>query len=292
MAAQTLRVEPVTAAIGAVISGVDLRRPLADATFDRIRAALAAHQVLFFHDQDLDEEQHRAFARRFGPLGKDALAQLIHDPRDLMYIEDTPDKPPGGADKWHTDLGWLAEPPSLGMLNARIIPPHGGDTLWASLFACYDQLSPAMQAFCSGLKVVNRAQGGFLQSAIRTVGPEGVAKVHEAFPPVEHPLVRTHPVSGRPALFLTATMEQIVGLTRAESDALIAYFRTLLEDPNIQVRWRWTQYDFAIWDQASTNHRALRDHYPQHRKMRRCTIEGARPFYREGAWAPKSALAG
>lgn len=273
-----VKVQRLAKSIGALVSGVDLREPLPDGDFAEIRAALATHQVLFFRDQDLDEDQHRAFARRFGALSRDALAQFTGDTRDLMYIEDTPDKPPGGADRWHTDIGWVAEPPSIGMLNARTIPEYGGDTLWASLFAAYDAMSPKMQAFCDDLQVLNRAGGGFLTTAMRAAGDE--RRVLEAFPPVEHPLIRTHPVSGRPALFLTATMDSIVGLTRDESDALIRHLRTLLDDPNIQIRWRWQPYDFAIWDQASTNHRALSDHYPQHRKMRRCTIEGGRPFHR------------
>jgi taurine dioxygenase len=276
-----LRIQRLTAAIGAEVSGVDLRKPLPDATFEKIRLALAEHQVLFFHDQDLDDDQHRAFARRFGPLSRDATAMFTGDTRDVMYIESTPERPPGGADRWHTDIAWVAEPPSIGMLNARIIPEYGGDTLWASLFAAYDALSPKMKAFCNDLSVVNKAGGGFLTAAMRAAGDE--KRVLEAFPPVEHPLVRTHPVSGRPALFLTATMDQIVGLTREESDALIRHFRTLLDDPNIQVRWHWRAYDFAIWDQASTNHRALSDHGLQHRKMRRCTIEGGRPFHRQAA---------
>jgi taurine dioxygenase len=276
-----LKIERLSDAIGAVVSGVDLRKPLPDDLFADIHSALTAHQVLFFRDQDLTEDQQRAFARRFGPLGRDALAQFTGDTRDVMYIESTPDKPPGGADRWHTDVAWVAEPPSFGMLNARVIPEYGGDTLWASLFAAYDALSPKMRAFCDDLTVVNRAGGGFLTTAMRAAGDE--RRVLEAFPPVEHPLVRAHPVSGRPALFLTATMDQIVGLTREESDALIRHLRTLLDDPNIQVRWRWRAFDLAIWDQASTNHRALSDHYPQHRKMRRCTIEGGRPFHHRQA---------
>jgi len=278
-----LQIQRLTAAIGALVSGVDLREALSEETFATIREALATHQVLFFRDQDLDDDQHRAFASRFGPLGRDALARLTGDPRDLMYIEDTAERPPGGADRWHTDIGWVAEPPSIGMLNARVIPEFGGDTMWASLFGAYDALSPRMQAFCDELTVVNRASGGFLTSAMRAAGDGGESLVREAFPPVEHPLVRTHPVNGRPALFLTATMEQVVGLTREESDMLLRHLRTLLDDPNIQVRWHWRPYDFAIWDQASTNHRALSDHHPQHRRMRRCTIEGGRPFHRSAA---------
>jgi taurine dioxygenase len=278
-----IEIERLTATIGAVVSGVDLRKPLADETFAQIRLALAEHQVLFFRDQDLDEDQNRAFALRFGPLDRDGLARLTNDPRDLMYIEDNADKKPGGADRWHTDVSWVADPPSLGMLNARVIPEFGGDTMWASLFAIYDSLSPKLQAFCQDLKVVNYPAGGFMTSAIRAAGAGSEDRVRDAFPPVEHPLVRTHPISGRPALFLTGAMHQIVGLHPDESQALISYLRSLLDNPMFQVRWRWKAYDFVVWDQASTNHRALPDHYPQRRVMRRCTIVGEPPFFRKAA---------
>jgi taurine dioxygenase len=275
-----LKIERLSAALGALVSGVDLREPLPDDVFVQIRGALVEHQVLFFHDQDLNDDQHRALALRFGPLGRDGIARLTGDPREVMYLEDDPSRPPGAADRWHTDVSWVADPPSLGMLNARIIPEYGGDTLWASLFAAYEALSPRMRAFCQDLKVVNFPSGGFIKAAVRAVGADGEARVREVFPPVEHPLVRTHPVSGRPALFLTGTMQQVVGLHADESDALIHYLRSLLDDPKLQVRWRWRAFDFAVWDQTSTNHRALADHHPKHRKMRHCAVAGDAPFYR------------
>lgn len=278
MPADRMNIDRVTAAIGAVVSGVDLRAPLSDEAFAGIRNALAVHQVLFFRDQDLDDDQHRAFASRFGTLGVDAVARLTGDNRDLMYIEDKVDSPPN-ADKWHTDISWLAKPPSIGMLNARVIPPFGGDTMWASLFGAYDALSPTMQAFCDGLTVVHQPTSLFLDAATRAVGPEMAARIPQEFPSVEHPLVRAHPASGRRALFLAVSMNHIVGLRRSESDALLSYLRTLIEDPNLQVRWQWRAFDFAIWDETSTNHRALSDHFPQRRKMRRCTIDGERPVF-------------
>lgn len=279
---ESISIDPVTAAIGARVSGVDLRRPLPDETFAQIRRALATHQVLFFRDQDLSEDQHRAFAARFGTLGVDAMARLTGNRRDMIYPEDTADSPPGAADRWHTDISWVAEPPALGILNARVIPAFGGDTLWASLFALYDALSPSLRSICEQMSVVHHPTPGFVKAATRAVGADFAARVEAEFPPIEHPLVRTHPVSGRPALFLATTMNHIVGLHRRESDMLLAYLRSLIDEPGVQVRWTWRPFDLVVWDQASTNHRALGDHYPQHRKMRRCTIEGGRPFFRRG----------
>ena len=278
-AADLLRIDRVNAALGAVVSGVDLREELSDDVFARIEDALVEHQVLFFRDQDLDDDQQRAFASRFGTLGVFPVARLMGSTRDMSYIEDTPESPPD-ADGWHTDISWIAEPPRLAILNARIIPDYGGDTMWASLFGAYDALSPAMQTICNRLTVVHHAGPAFLEAIGRTAGPEVVARIQEEFPPVEHPLVRTHPVSGRRALFLSGFMDHIVGMHRDESDALLGYLNTLIENPNVQIRWHWRPFDLAVWDEASTNHRALSDHYPQHRMMRRCTVDGDRPYFR------------
>ena len=198
-------------------------------------------------------------------------------------IEDTADSPPD-ADGWHTDITWVAEPPAYAFLNAKVIPDRGGDTMWASLFAAYDALSPVMQELCCQLTVRHHSGADFQERVSRNAGEEMAEKIMAAFPPVEHPLVRTHPVTGRRALFVSGRfMDQIVGMHRAESDALLGYLQRHVEDPNFCVRWRWTEGDLAVWDEASTNHRALSDHYPAHRVMRRCTVDGGRPFFDD--WA-------
>lgn len=279
MAEEALQIDRLSAALGAVVRGVDLRESLSDAAFARIEAALVEHQVLFFRDQDLDDAQHRAFASRFGKLGVFPIAQMLGATNDMSYIEDTAQRAPE-ADHWHTDISWVAEPPKIAILNARIIPPYGGDTMWASLFAAYDALSPTMQAICEGLSVLHHTTEDFRAAIGRAFGPEVAERMVQEFPPAEHPLVRTHPVSGRPALFVSGFMDRVVGMNRAESDVLLGYLNGLIDNPNLQVRWNWRPYDLAVWDEASTNHRALSDHYPQHRKMRRCTIDGDRPFFR------------
>ena len=139
-----------------------------------------------------------------------------------------------------------------------------------------------MQAICNELTVVHHAGPAFLEAIGRSVGAEVAARVEREFPPAEHPLVRTHPVSGRRALYVSGFMDHIVGMHRDESDALLGYLNSLIDDPNLQVRWHWQAFDLAVWDEASTNHRALSDHYPQHRMMRRCTIDGDRPFFQRG----------
>jgi taurine dioxygenase len=272
-------VAPVTGAIGAVIDGVDLTAPLDDATVAVIRDALHEHSVVFFHDQDLDEEQQLAFASKLGTVGRYPLNKLFGGTALTSTIEDNADSPPD-ADGWHTDITWVAEPPAYAVLNAKVIPERGGDTMWTSLFAAYDALSPVMQDLCCRLTVRHHSGDDFRERVARNAGAEMADQIATAFPPVEHPLVRTHPVTGRRALFVSGRfMDQIVGMHRDESDALLGYLNHHIENPNFCVRWRWHEHDLAMWDEASTNHRALSDHFPRHRVMRRCTIDGTRPFF-------------
>jgi taurine dioxygenase len=275
-------VAPVTGAIGAVVDGVDLHDPLDDETAQALRDAINEHSVLFFHGQDLSEDEQLAFASTFGPVGQYPLAKMLGGTAMSSIIEDTADSPPD-ADGWHTDVTWVSEPPAYAVLNAKVIPDRGGDTMWASLFAAYDSLSPVMQDLCCQLTVRHHSGDDFHERVSRNMGEEMAERIMAAFPPVEHPLVRTHPLSGRRALFLSGRfMDQIVGMHREESDALLAYLQTVVENPNFCVRWHWTEGDVAVWDEASTNHRALSDHYPAHRVMRRCTVDGTRPYFEAG----------
>jgi taurine dioxygenase len=270
---------PASGAIGVIVEGIDLHRPLDDATAQLVRDALHEHSVLFFHGQDLTEEEQLAFAATFGTVGQYPLTKMFGGTAMSSTIEDTADSPPD-ADGWHTDVTWVVEPPAYAVLNAMVIPERGGDTMWASLFAAYDALSPVMQDICCRLAVRHHAGPDFRERATRAAGPEMAERIVAEFPPVEHPLVRTHPVTGRRALFVAGGfMDQIVGMHRDESDALLGFLSRHVENPNFAVRWRWTEGDVAVWDEASTNHRALSDHYPAHRVMRRCTVDGGRPSF-------------
>jgi taurine dioxygenase len=277
--APSVKVSPITGALGAVVDGADLHEPLDDATAQSLRDALHEHSVLFFHDQDLTEAEQLAFASTFGTVGQYPVQKLLGGTALTSTIEDTADSPPD-ADGWHTDITWIAEPPAYAFLNAKVIPERGGDTMWASLFAAYDALSPVMQDLCCQLTVRHHSGADFHERLTRTIGQEMADRIATEFPQVEHPLVRTHPMTGRRALFVSGRfMEQVVGMHRDESDAFLGFLMRHLENPNFQVRWHWTAGDLAVWDEASTNHRALSDHYPAHRVMRRCTVDGARPYF-------------
>ncbi len=276
----TLAVHRLTGKIGARIDGLDLAQPLDDESFAALHAAVTEHQVVFLRDQYLTDEQHEAVAARFGVPSVYPAERIMGGTKALHHIADSADSPPK-ADHWHTDISWLPEPPSHAFLSAIHIPEFGGDTLWASLFAAYDALSEPMREMCSKLAAMHAPHPDQLEAFRRSgrFGPDIAEKVAAIFQPVEHPLVRSHPVSGRKALYLSGFMTRIVGVTAAESNVLLRYLNSLLDDANLQVRWNWREGDFVIWDEASTNHRALSDHYPQDRKMRRCTVDGARPFF-------------
>jgi taurine dioxygenase len=262
--------------LGAVVTDVKLA-DLSHTAFAQVRDALHERGVLFFPAQHLTTEEHVAFAERFGTVSPYPMTQMLGGTDQVSFIEDTAEKPPS-ADDWHTDVTWIAQPPAYAVLAAIDIPEYGGDTMWSSLFAAFDALSPTMQALCDGLRVRHFPGPGFHEKVAENAGLEIADRLVAAFPPVEHPLIRRHPVTGRRALFVTtAFMDQVVGMHRDESDALLDFLRAHAANPNFCVRWRWTPGDVAMWDEASTNHRALADHFPQYRRMRRCTVDGPVP---------------
>jgi taurine dioxygenase len=273
-----LGVERLTGAIGAVIHGLDLAAPLADRDVAHVRELVAEHHVLFVRGQHLDEGQHRTLASRFGALSTHPVSQLTGSGRALSVIDDTAERPPAGFD-WHTDLSWTVEPPALGFLAAVVIPPYGGDTLWASGPAIYERLDPSLQRRCRSWRVVHAPDAALLATVRRHHGDDVVRRLVADHPPVEQPLVRCHAETGRPAMWLSPLYAvAVVGLDDTDSARVLRVLHRRIEDPEVQVRWRWATGDVAIWDETSTCHRALTDHAPQRRTMRRCTTAGGRPI--------------
>lgn len=265
----------VSGVLGARVDGVDLSSPLDDDEIAEIHAGLMAHQVLFFRGQHLTDDQQCAFAGRFGALSVYPIARKAGSSNPLTVIEDTADKKPS-ADNWHTDMTFLPAPPKLAVLSALVIPAYGGDTLWASLYAAFDALSPEMQRLCETLQVRHSPESSFWGAAEASLRPDKLAELRTELSGVTHPLVIRHPFTGRKALYISGDvfMDGIVGMHPAESRVLLGYLSSLVNDPNLAVRWQWQVGDVAMWDEYSTNHRALADHYPQHRRMRRCTVDG------------------
>ncbi len=280
----------LTATIGAVLDGVSLAT-CSDAEFERVREAIHEHQVVFLRGARLTAEQQLAVARRLGTPSIYPLARLrgVTEPA-LQSIEDGPDSPPT-AEFWHTDVTWIETPPAYAVLCGITIPPYGGDTLWSSMFAAYDALSAPIRGLVDGLvgehttesiteSILERGRGSVEATAM-------VERLHAAYPKVlTHPIVRTHPVTGRRALFLGGqSLRRIRGLSAEESDAVIALLRGHIADERFQCRWRWQEGDVAIWDERSTMHRAAADHFPQRRHVRRVEVDGDRPYFDAGAAA-------
>jgi taurine dioxygenase len=271
------RVEPLTSAIGAVVDGIDLTGPLTDAERRDLRAAIHRYRVVFVRGQHLSVEEHRRLGEQLGPLAVSPLHRLLGSGRTVSTIEDDADRPPAGF-SWHTDLSWTPAPPSLGILSAVEIPAVGGDTLWASLPAALGALPAHVQQACRDLRAEHTADGSLLQSVERHHGPEIAIRLRRANPPVSHPLVRTHPVTGEALLYLSPLyLRRLIGVQRREGERMRRELNGLLEDPHVQVRWRWEAGDVAIWDEVATCHRALTDHFPHRRTMRRCVVQGDCP---------------
>jgi taurine dioxygenase len=270
----------LTSSIGAVAEGVRLSDPLDDADFKAINAALAEHHVLFFRDQALTPLQHRGFAAHFGKLHihpiypkHTEVAEIIVLDTDLVDLQDNA--------MWHTDVTFSPTPPMGGVLVARMLPPQGGDTLWSSNIAAYEALSPAMQAFLNPLTATHNIAQSFPSERF-AMTPEAQARLETAKrnnPPVTHPVVRTHPVSGRRGLFVNdGFTTHINELTAAESRALLPLLYAHSSKPEFVVRWKWRDGDVAFWDNRLTQHYATDDYRPARRVMHRATIVGDRPI--------------
>ncbi|OYU16313.1 MAG: taurine dioxygenase [Alphaproteobacteria bacterium PA4] len=274
-AATSLTIQPLTPTIGAEIADIDLAAPdIADA-IPAIRAALLAHKVIFFRDQRLTAAQHIAFARHFGDLEIHPATPRDQPDPEILRIAHGPDSR-GNENYWHSDVTWR-EKPSLGsILRAIEVPAVGGDTLFADMHAAYLQLSPEMQRFVCGLTAVHdiaRVFAGRLGKA--------PADLHAKYPPVEHPVVRTHPESGLPCLYVnTAFTSHIKGLSPKESEWLLAHLYSQAANPEIQCRFRWQPGSIAFWDNRSSQHLAASDYFPAVRIMERVTVAGCRPYYR------------
>jgi taurine dioxygenase len=271
-------VRRVNGALGAVVGGLDLES-INGAGFDALHAALLEHQVLFFRDQQLTEAGHLALAGRFGEPSVYPIAKHFGGTQALHVIEDSSESPPD-ADGWHTDISWIAQPPKVAILCALEIPEYGGDTMWADLYGAHDRISPQAREMLGRLSIRHTQGDEFWESFSRVAGTEHLVELQAAFPGAVHPLFRTHPETGRDALFVSGQfMHSVGGCHRDESEWLLAWLRARTDDPNVQVRWQWRSGDVAIWDERCTNHRALSDHYPQRRRMRRCTVDGDAPFH-------------
>ena len=283
-----LKVEPLTPAIGAEVSGVDLSRSLDDQTLSGLKEAWARHLVLFFRDQELTFEQHKALGRRFGELHIHPAAPKEAEHPEILVVRGDDKVEFVAGNLWHSDVSCDAEPPMASMLRVVQVPSCGGDTLFASMYAAYEGLSDRMQRFLTGLTAVHDGEQYYR-------GRYGGGNLRDGqYPAAEHPVVRTHPVTGRPALYVNEGFTtRIKDLPLAESDAVLAFLFRHSAQPDYQCRFQWRENSMAFWDNRCTQHLAIWDYYPEIRHGYRVTIKGEAPFYDPGRgqwWVPGEGL--
>ena len=269
-----IQIDKLTPHVGAEIRGVDLARPLDERTFKEIHAALVDNGVIFFRDQHLTPEQQKDFGRLFGELHvHPAAPSLLEGHPEILVIHADETSTRVAGENWHSDVSCDPEPPMGSILYMHELPPVGGDTLFASMYAAYDGLSAPMKRFLEPLTAMHEGEHVYR-------GRYGVDDRGRVFPKAEHPVIRTHPVSGRKALFVNGGFTtRIVQLARAESDALLQFLFRHLETPEFQCRFRWQVNSVAFWDNRCVQHHAMWDYYPQRRHGHRVTIKGDKPFY-------------
>ena len=276
----TIQVTRVARALGAVVSGIDISKDLEQSVIDRLGELLVEHQILFFREQPISPEAQARFAARFGSLHVHPIYPVLPEIPEILLLDNHASFLPDN-DNWHTDVTFSETPPLAGILAAKRIPSSGGDTLWSSNFAAYDALSEPLRRFLDGLTAQHSIAKSFpperwqSDPAFKERYERAVAK----HPPVRHPVVRTHPVSGRKALFVNEGFTtHIIELSAEESRALLAFLYTHSARPEFTVRWRWQVDDVAFWDNRVTQHYAIADYLPERRTMHRATVNGDKPY--------------
>ncbi|MEM7220487.1 MAG: TauD/TfdA family dioxygenase [Pseudomonadota bacterium] len=264
-------------AIGAFVTSVDLTAAGEDAALHRqIRSLVHEYEVLFFPDQAITPQALEAFARGFGDI-EDHPAYPKVDGTAVQMLESTPESP-SKIELWHSDMTFRPAPPSLTIVHGKIIPDYGGDTLWSSASAAYRALTPAMRELVDGLTAEHDFRHGFRESLAEPGGAERLREAVAANPPVTHPLVRTHPESGRRALFVNPLFTtRICELAPDESDAILAFLYQHCIRDEYTVRLDWNPNTVVVWDNAVTQHKPVNDFHPQHRLLHRLTVVGTQP---------------
>ena len=276
MAIQVTRVTP---AIGALVEGIDLSQELRPADIDRLGELLVQHQVLFFRNQPLTPQQQVRFAAQFGTLHVHPIYPVLPELPEILVLDTHKDFLPDN-DNWHTDVTFSETPPMAGILSAKQMPSSGGDTLWSSCSAAYEALSEPMRRMLDGLTAQHSVAKSF--PAERWQGDPAFKERYERavakHPPVNHPVVRTHPVTGRKGLFVNGGFTtHINGLRPTESRVLLDFLDAHAARPEFTVRWRWQVDDVVFWDNRVTQHYAVADYLPERRVVYRATVNGDKP---------------
>ncbi len=262
-----MQLQKAAGAIGAYIDDVSLADVASsDALFAQIHAELLEHEVLFFREQDIAPPEFQAFARRFGQVEGHPAYATVADAPDVQILESTAEQP-SKIEAWHTDMTFRSAPPAITLLHGQIIPPYGGDTLWASTAAAYESLSAPIRQMLDEFEAVHDFRHGFAESLAEPGGTQRLVAAVAAHPPVTHPLVRTHPETRKKVIYVNALFTtHIVGLSKAESTMLLEFLYRHIVTEEFVVRLSWQPKTVAIWDNRSTQHKPVNDYFPQHRR--------------------------
>ena len=276
MASHGLSITPFSPALGAVIAGVDLSRPIPDASFAKIRQAFFDHGVIFFRDQSLTPEQHIAFARRWAPIDINRFFKPVSGHPEIAEVRKEPEQTTNIGGGWHTDHSYDQVPAMGSILLARELPPSGGDTLFASMYAAYDSLSDGLKATLETMRAVHTADhiyghdGAYAKTDIASI-----FRGHDEQTLAVHPVIITHPTSGRKALYVNPSFTtRFDGWTREESLPLLQYLyaQAIAQDNVCTLQWK--PGSVAIWDNRASWHFAKNDYHGHRRVMHRITIAG------------------
>lgn len=271
---ETIKVRPVTTRIGAEIEGVDLSKPLGEQTFREVHDAFKEHCVIFFRDQNLDHDSHKAFARLFGELHVHPAIPAPEGHPEILPIHTDKNSTYIAGERWHSDVSCDVEPPLGSILYLHTVPDYGGDTLFSNMYAAYDALSDRMKAYLDGLTARHDGEPQYRGR----YADKGAVDEGKVYPRADHPVVRVHPETGRKCLFVNPIFTmKINDLPRSESDAILRMLHEHCAQADFQVRFRWQPNSVAFWDNRCVQHLAIWDYYPNVRSGFRVTVKGDRP---------------
>ena len=273
MSRDAIEIQPLSPTIGAEIGGIQLSKPMDDETYDVVRQALLDWKVIFFRDQDVSTTEHVEFARRFGELEVHPFGQNKEGHPEVLLLENGP-KNKSYINVWHSDVTWRFEPSLGSILRAIEVPDLGGDTMWANMDVAYEGLSDEMKERIDGLVATH----DFMAAFGGGLSDENRAKMRKKYPIAEHPVVRTHPETGRKSIYVNGAFTSgIVGMEDREAFLLLQQLFQTARIPEYQVRFKWQKNSVAFWDNRAAQHYPISDYFPATRRMERVTVVGSKP---------------
>ena len=266
-------------ALGATIEEIDLREPLDEDLTAFISHALAENEVIFFRDQEISPQQHKDFALRFGKLQSHPVYPTVESFPEITILENDEENP-SKIEKWHTDMTFKQIPPFGSILLGKVIPKKGGDTLFSSLSAAFNDLSKEMKESLMPMTAIHSFEHGFKESLAEPYGREKLSQALIDNPPIEHPVIRTHPITGKKLIFVNSLFTlKIKSMSDSESKGLLDFLCEHIKQEKYQCRFSWKVNSIAFWDNRSVIHKPDNNYWPQVRRMERITIDDTQSPY-------------